>query len=261
MKRSHPENGVEEGGECVKQPRVPPEDAMAPHMESFNKIQKELQELDEQCAREQMKIQKTYDDKKKPWFEKRQAIIEKVPGFWCHTFQNHPALYIINEDIAILEHLKRIDLDDNLDDTGSYKISFVFDEGARQFMEPLTLVKRVKFENNEENVTDCTEIKWKEDKSPIEAARQRRELDKRCEEWSIFEWFTKKPWGGDEKPDLGEVIRREIWHAPLAYYTDSVSVGEHDDEGEEALDREDYEEDDEQYEEEECDDEDGGTKN
>ncbi|KAF8822428.1 putative nucleosome assembly protein (naP), partial [Cardiosporidium cionae] len=184
-------------------------------------VQSELQKLDEDCAREQMIIQNKFDEKKKPWFEKRQGIIDSIPGFWCRTLRRHPILaYIIPEDIEILNFLRRIDLEDNIDDSGSYKISFSFSDKAKEFLEPLTIVKHVKFESDKEQVEECTEIKWKSGKNPIEKALERRKADENCDDWSIFEWFTKQSEDdrNEDRIDIGEVIRRDIWHSPLPHF-------------------------------------------
>lgn len=125
-------------------------------------VQKELQRLDEACAREQMTIQRDYDEKKQPFFEKRQNIINKVPGFWSKALQHHPALCLLTPaDFNILQYLTKIDLKDNLDDNGSYKITFTFDDNASEYMEPLSIVKYIVFEQNRETVAECTHINWK----------------------------------------------------------------------------------------------------
>ncbi|EKX74345.1 nucleosome assembly protein, putative [Theileria equi strain WA] len=198
------------------------------HISEFDEVQKKLLQLDEECANEQMELQRKYDQKKQPFFKKRQEIIEKVPGFWCKALTHHPALsYLTSADLPILEHLKGIDLQDNLDNNGSYKLTLEFSEKAKEYMSPLVLVKHVEFDINKETVKECTKITWKPGKSPIEEALKARNND-RCIDWSIFEWFTEEEWV--DRPDVGEIIRREIWHAPLAYYMDTVAMDYFDDE-------------------------------
>lgn len=141
MKRQQADGNSTEGAAAQKQRRLEeksekgaagscsPDDAAAllePHMKDLDGIQAELQKLEEECAKQQMVVQKEFDEKKKPVLVKRQEIIDKIPGFWCRCLRNHPQLaYLVEEDIPVLEHLKRIDLDDNIDEHGSYKIKFV----------------------------------------------------------------------------------------------------------------------------------------
>eukprot|EP00375_Theileria_parva_P003920 XP_766606.1 hypothetical protein [Theileria parva strain Muguga] len=161
---------------------------LLPFISEFDEVQKKLLSLDEECANEQMNLQRKFDKKKQPFFDKRQEIIDKIPGFWCKALTHHPALsYLTSADLPVLEHLKSIQLFDNLDNNGSYKLTL----------------------------------------SPVEEALKARKNDK-CIDWSLFEWFTEDEWLN--RPDVGEIIRREIWHAPLAYYMDTVSIDYFDDE-------------------------------
>ncbi|EDO05923.1 Nucleosome assembly protein (NAP) family protein [Babesia bovis T2Bo] len=201
--------------------------ALSLYMHDFDAVQKVLLEIDEECAVKQIELQREYDRKKQPHFKKRQEIIDKIPGFWAKAISHHPALsYLTTADAPILELLQKIDLEDNIDNNGSYKVTLTFTEEAREYMEPLVLTKHIVFTNDKDDVVECTKIEWKEGKSPIEVAQKARS-DERCIDWSLFEWFTTEEWVN--RPDFGEILRRELWHAPLAYYLDTVSVDFADD--------------------------------
>lgn len=116
---------------------------------------------------------------------------------------HHPALsYLTSADLPILEHLRQIDLMDNLDNNGSYKLTLIFNEAANEYMSPLKLTKHIEFDVNKETVVECTKINWKPGKvciktfqlnhiiqSPIDVALKARENEK-CIDWSIFEWYA-----------------------------------------------------------------------
>lgn len=208
-------------------------------MDDLEKFQKALQDLDEQCARQQMEVQKEFDLKKKPIIEKRQAVLDKIPGFWCTALRNHKMFELMSEhDEPVLKHLKSIELDDNLDDAGSYKIKFIFSDEAKAHFSPLELVKEVRFGGpGEEEVVQATEIVWADkEKNPVALALAEREKaeDEDTAPWSIFEWFTKEPWTED-RVDVGEVIRREIWHSPVAFFLGDAISDDDDDELSEEL--------------------------
>ncbi|KAL8451270.1 hypothetical protein Emed_002071 [Eimeria media] len=217
------------------------EELLKPFMEDLEKIQKALQELDEQCARQQMEVQKKFDDSKKPILEKRQSVLDKIPGFWATALRNHHMFALLSEeDEPVLKHLRSIELDDNLDDAGSYRIKFVFGEGAKEHFSPLELVKEVRFGApgpGDEEVVEATEIVWKnKEKNPVAVVTAEREKaaaaadddDDDSAPWSLFEWFTKEPWP-ESRPDVGEVIRREIWHSPVAYFLGDTLSDDDDD--------------------------------
>lgn len=211
------------------------EEVLKPFMDDLEKIQKALQDLDEQCARKQMEVQKEFDVSKKPILEKRQAVLDKIPGFWATALRNHHMFALLSEeDEPVLKHLKSIELDDNLDDSGSYRIKFVFGEGAKEHFSPLELVKEVRFGvpgPGDEEVVEATEIVWKnKEKNPVALVVAEREKggEEDTAPWSLFEWFTKEAWP-ESRPDVGEVIRREIWHSPVAYFLgDALSDDDED---------------------------------
>ncbi|KAK1443224.1 testis-specific y-encoded like protein [Babesia gibsoni] len=195
---------------------------LLPHINDFDAVQKKLLEIDEECSNKQIELQREYDKKKQPHFRKRQEIIDKIPGFWAKAITHHPALsYLTTADMPILELLRQIDLEDNLDNSGSYKVTLTFGDAAREYMDTLVLTKHMEFTDTKERVVECTKIHWKAGKSPVDVAVKAR-TDDRCIDWSLFEWFTEDEWVN--RPDFGEILRRELWHAPLAYYLDTVSV-------------------------------------
>lgn len=211
------------------------EELLKPFMDDLEKIQKALREIDEQCARKQMEVQKEFDISKKPILQQRQTVLDKIPGFWATAIRNHHLFALLSEDDEpVLKHLKSIELEDNLDDNGSYRIKFVFGEGAKEHFSPLELVKEVRFGPpgpDDEEVVEATEITWhNKEKNPVAlvAAERERGGDEGHALWSFFEWFTKEAWP-DSRPDVGEVIRREIWHSPVAYFLgDALSDDEED---------------------------------
>lgn len=184
-------------------------------------------ELDNECAKEQMAIQRQFDEKKKPIFDERRSIIEKIPKFWAETISKHPVFQenMHQEDLEVLEFLKDIELEDNLDDEGSYKIKLVFDEAVSDIMEPNVLVKHVVFKDNEEVVNEVTRIKWMKE-SPRDAIEKKLAETDDSKEFrrsiiSFFDLFSEDTLG--ESIDIGEVIRRDIYHAPLLYYCEEES--------------------------------------
>lgn len=74
------------------------EEVLKPFMDDLEKIQKALQDLDEQCARKQMEVQKEFDVSKKPILEKRQAVLDKIPGFWATALRNHHMFALLSEE-------------------------------------------------------------------------------------------------------------------------------------------------------------------
>eukprot|EP01068_Selenidium_serpulae_P005636 Selendium_serpulae@DN4119_c0_g1_i1.p1 len=206
-------------------------------MEAFINVQSELKKIDDACVEEQMKIQSQYDAKKRPLFEQRQTEAEKIPNFWGQALWRHPSLSLMltEEDKEILKHLKKLDVEDNIDIYGSYRIKMVFDEAAKEYFEPLELVKHVKFTktdaDGDRTVQECTTIKFKPGKDVVEKAKAAS--DGNGPERSFFEWFGKDD--VPEEMDVGEVIRRFVWHQPhLSYMGECVLDDDDDDDDDDA---------------------------
>jgi len=209
-----------------------------PHR-ALAEIQDKLKAIDDECVKEQMQIQKKYDERKAPFFEDRQKAISKIDHFWGTALLKHGAMdSVVDEDKEFINALTCIELEDNLDDAGSYKIKLVFSDEVKEWLEPLELTKLVVFDDsNGATVKSVTPITFKGGKDPREAAQKKRS-DGDTDAWSIFEWFSENPPYNasdlpedfEPPPDLGEVIRRHFWHSPLEYFLKSEDDEDSNDE-------------------------------
>ena len=46
--------------------------------------------LNEQASEEILKVEQKYNKLRQPFYQKRSALIAKIPNFWVTTFVNHP---------------------------------------------------------------------------------------------------------------------------------------------------------------------------
>lgn len=51
-------------------------------------VQDKILELDEECAREQMKVQQQFSAKLRPFYNERQKLLKKIPNFWGKIIRN-----------------------------------------------------------------------------------------------------------------------------------------------------------------------------
>jgi template-activating factor I len=67
-----------------------------------------------QASEEILKVEQKYNKLRKPFFEKRNDIIKKIPNFWLTTFINHPKIQNIieEEEEEILQHLDKLVCDE-----------------------------------------------------------------------------------------------------------------------------------------------------
>ena len=180
-----------------------PERVMA-YLDSVERVQAELLELDIASSKEQLQVQRRYDSLRQPLLEQRRADIAKIPDFWFSAIRNHPSsdAYVFDSiDSAPLAYLIHLDLHDNIDDHGSYRIVFEFIPNP--YFSESCLERTVNF--FPDMLITATPIRW--------APHQRPRSDPR----SLFSWFSNTE-SEYEETDWGEIFRQDLWQNPFAYY-------------------------------------------
>lgn len=190
---------------AAKRPRASLADVYA-HLDSIERIQSRLLVIDKDCAREQLAVQRSFDAKKYSILEQRKEEISKIPLFWVTAIGNHPFTdtEAFVKDREILAYLESIDLEDNLDDNGSYFLRFKFDSDSNPFFSNAELVRRVTILDDQTETVTATPILWAPKKQPTHPR-------------SFFAWFSSSG-GSSLEDDFGEVLRRDLWQNPYPYY-------------------------------------------
>merc|ERR1712080_746378 len=67
-------------------------------LEEIHANQNEIDALNEQASEEILKVEQKYDKLRRPFFDKRNEIIKRVPKFWLTAFINHPQISAIIEE-------------------------------------------------------------------------------------------------------------------------------------------------------------------
>lgn len=187
----------------------------AERMQEVQDVQLELQLLDERCAEEQLGIQHRYDQLRRPHFDKRTALLRRVPRFWQAAFLGHPAHLVHPAEIDALAHLQDLDVRDNLDHNGSYEVSATFTEN--ELFKERTVTKKVIFQEALAKAIHAGVLTAAGEKgrTVLEGVGGRAAR-------SVLGWLTSREeaCGGPGSPeeDLGEVLRRDLWQDPVPYY-------------------------------------------
>ncbi|KAI6200544.1 Protein SET [Aphelenchoides besseyi] len=190
-------------------------------LEELDRVQSELDTLNEKANDEIIKIEKKYNQLRNPHYESRQKLIEAIPNFWVTVFINHPTTReILSEDEEELMHyLTRLEVTEDLHENESgYTIRFVFD--VNPYFENRELVKAFSMESNGELTCTSTKIDWKPGKEPKRTTNRTNR--------PFFDWFkdTEEP----SSDDVADIIKDEIWINPLQYFLmpDAYGDGEDD---------------------------------
>ena len=82
-------------------------------LEEMDALQNEMDILSINGEAEQMKVEMEYIKQRKPFTDKRNEIIRKMPNFWINSFMNHPVTHslIAEEEEDCMQYLQFLDIE------------------------------------------------------------------------------------------------------------------------------------------------------
>ncbi|CAL1292521.1 unnamed protein product [Larinioides sclopetarius] len=191
-------------------------------LEEIDACQNEIDALNEKASEEILKVEQKYNKLRKPFFEKRNELIRKIPNFWVTAFVNHPQISAIldEEEEECLHFLTKLEVEEFEDIKSGYRIKFYFDENP--YFENDVIVKEFHLGSSGDPASQSTTIKWKEGmdltKKQKEKQAQMKNSRKRVHEQprTFFTWYTDH--GDASADDIAEVIKDDMWPNPLQYF-------------------------------------------
>lgn len=160
-------------------------------LEEIDTNQNEIDLLNEKASEEILKVEQKYNKLRRPFYDKRNGIIARIPKFWLTAFINHPQIsQLIEEDEEdALQHLTRVEVEEFEDIKSGYSIKLHFDAANNPYFENETLVKEILLSSGEPTAT-ATTIKWKEgqDLSAKAAVKAKASSKARLMHRTFFTW-------------------------------------------------------------------------
>jgi len=217
-------------------------------------IEDKIHNLENEKADQVLTIEKAYDIKQEPLYEKRAAIIATLPNFWTTCFLQHPQLssLIEEEDEKVMTKLEAIRIETSkepilVENTGSdkkrfdYKIIFKFAEN--DYFENTELWKAY-YRVGEETVSENNKINWKEGKKLTKAENGSGDAGMISleEPTSFFCWFEDHEDTAND--EVADTIKDDLYMNSLNYYLNQEEEEDEDENGEIDLDEEDDDDDD-----------------
>lgn len=207
-------------------------------LEEIDSCQNEIEALNEQASEEILKVEQKYNQLRKPHFDKRAEIINKVPNFWPTAFNNHPDLSSLFEEGEedCFHHLIKLDVEEFEDIKSGYRLNFCFEENP--YFDNTVLTKEFQLGSLGVPTSLSIPIRWKEGMDLTQTNEptctrigRKRQRDQR----SFFAWYNDHI---DPTSDtIAEIIKDDLWHNPLQYFlVPDVEVGngvDDDDDGDE----------------------------
>jgi len=190
-------------------------------LEEIDSCQNEIDAMNEKASEEILKVEQKYNMLRKPFFDKRNEIITKIPKFWLTSFINHPQLSIIIEEDEedALQHLSKLEVEEFEDIKSGFKIRFFFD--TNPYFENDVLSKEYQLDNKGDPTSTSSQIKWKEGfdliaKAAQKAALQKGQRKRKLENRTFFSWYTDNE--DPSNDEIGEIIKDDMWPNPLQYF-------------------------------------------
>lgn len=189
-------------------------------LEAIDSCQNEIDALNEKASEEILKVEQKYNGLRKPYFQKRNEIIKRIPSFWVTAIVNHPQISGIleEEEEECLQFMEKLEVEEFEDIKSGYRIHFYFD--GNPYFENKVLTKEFNLGTSGESpVSTSTAIKWKPERDLTKmlpkkamANRRKRGLEYR----TFFDWFTDN--NDPINDDIAELIKDDLWPNPLQYY-------------------------------------------
>jgi len=190
-------------------------------LEDIDGCQNEIDAMNEKASEEILKVEQKYNQLRRPFFDKRNEIIARIPKFWLTAFINHPQISsIIEEDEEdALQYLSKLEVEEFEDIKSGYKIKFHF--SANPYFSNESLCKEFQLGTSGDPTSSSTSIEWKEGYNLTAKAEQRAALAKgsrkrQLETRTFFTWFQDNM--DPSQDDVAEVIKDDLWPNPLQYF-------------------------------------------
>ncbi|KAM4864828.1 testis-specific Y-encoded-like protein 5 isoform 1-T1 [Thomomys bottae] len=180
-------------------------------MNTLERVQQKLETMSTQADRAYLRLSRKFGRLRLQYLERRNLLIQSIPGFWEQAFQNHPQLssFLNNRDKEILSYLNSLEVEELGLARLGYKIKFYF--GHNPYFQNKVLIKEYGCSPSGKVVSYSTPIQWLPGHSLQPLSQGNPENNR-----SFFGWFSSH--SSIESDKIVEIINEELWPNPLQYY-------------------------------------------
>ncbi|XP_057353856.1 testis-specific Y-encoded-like protein 5 isoform X2 [Manis pentadactyla] len=110
-------------------------------MDTLENVQLKLETMNAQADRAYLRLSRKFGQLRLHHLERRNLLIQNIPGFWGQAFQNHPQLssFLNNQDKEVLSYLNSLEVEELGLARLGYKIKFYF--GRNPYFQNKVLIK------------------------------------------------------------------------------------------------------------------------
>uniref|UniRef100_A0A2K5CJ27 TSPY like 1 n=1 Tax=Aotus nancymaae TaxID=37293 RepID=A0A2K5CJ27_AOTNA len=180
-------------------------------MDPLEAIQQELDTVNAQADRAFQQLEHKFGRMRRHYLERRNYIIQNIPGFWMTAFRNHPQLssMIRGQDADMLRYITNLEVKELRHPRTGCKFKFFFRRNP--YFRNKLIVKEYEVRSSGRVVSLSTPIIWRRGHEPQSFIRRNQDLI--C---SFFTWFSDHSLPESDK--IAEIIKEDLWPNPLQYY-------------------------------------------
>ncbi|XP_057816646.1 NAP1-related protein 2 [Cryptomeria japonica] len=217
-------------------------------MERLQEAQDDLDQANEAANDKVLEIEQVYMEKRRPIYQRRNEVIQKIPEFWLTAFLSHPHLrdLLTEEDQKAFKYLQSLNVEDLGDIKSGYKITFEF--GPNPYFEDNKLCKVFKYGDDASTTESGNAPHWKDGMDLTKPKKTETKEKKRPRKTdSFFNWFSEHVEEelvvGMMQDEIADIIKDDLWVNPLRYFNNENGSDSDDDEGDDDEGDDDEEED------------------
>ncbi|XP_053155608.1 testis-specific Y-encoded-like protein 2 [Hemicordylus capensis] len=181
------------------------------YLEALEAVQLELEAVNQQASRAFAQLKAKFGHMRRPHLERRNLIVQNIPGFWVTAFLNHPQLsaMINDRDEDTLSYMTNLQVEDFTHAKSGCKIKFYF--SSNPYFQNEVIVKEFQCGSSGRMVSHSTPIRWWRGQDPLVHGRKNFEMNR-----SFFSWFCDHSFPAGDR--IAEIIKEDLWPNPLQYY-------------------------------------------
>lgn len=185
--------------------------ATAGSMDTLETVQLKLETMNAQADRAYLRLSRKFGQLRLHHLERRNLLIQSIPGFWGQAFQNHPQLssFLNSQDKEVLGYLNSLEVEELGLARLGYKIKFYF--ALNPYFQNKVLIKEYGCGPSGQVVSRSTPIQWLPGQDLQFLSQGNPDNSP-----SFFGWFSNHI--SIESDKIVEIINEELWPNPLQYY-------------------------------------------
>ncbi|NXA76196.1 TSYL5 protein, partial [Thryothorus ludovicianus] len=183
----------------------------ARYLAALEAVQLELEAVEEEAARAFRRLRARFCLRRRPHLQRRNRLIQHIPGFWVTAFLNHPQLsaMISDRDEDALSYMTSLQVEEFGQSRPGCRIRFFF--SVNPYFQNDVVAKEFIRGPSGHLVSHSTPIRWWQGQDPRSRSHKGPPAPR-----SFFTWFGDHSFPAGDR--VAEIIKEELWPNPLQFY-------------------------------------------